>query len=105
MSLNWRDLARLYVNASIHPVDAYFNVARRRVAGFERGIPTSSNAQRIWHAYSYYNPEMVPKMAAILRFYYNYMLAGDKDGKTPAMRLGLAKGKVYPRDLISYSAM
>jgi len=102
--LGWNGLARFFANATIHPVDAYFNFARRRVAGFERGIPTSSNEQRIWHAYSYYNPEMVPKMAEILRFYYNYMLALPQNGnQTPAMRLGLAKGKIYARDLIAYT--
>ncbi|MFC0279169.1 hypothetical protein [Falsigemmobacter intermedius] len=47
---------------------------------------------------------MVPKMAAILRFYYNYMLAlPENDHQTPAMRLGLAKGKIYARDLIGYA--
>lgn len=102
--MGWDGLAHFHANASIHPVDAYFNFAHRRVAGFERGIPTASNEKRIWHAYSYYNPEMVPKMAAILRFYYNYMLAfPENDHQTPAMRLGLAKGKVYARDLISYA--
>lgn len=91
-------IARLLNRSTIHPVDAYFNFCRRRVAGFERGIPTASNGERIWHAYSFYNPEMVPKLATILRFYHNYMLPGD-DKKTPAMRLGLAKGLVYERDL------
>ncbi len=102
--MGWDGLARFFANANIHPVDAYFNFARRRVAGFERGIPTASNDQRIWHAYSYYNPAMVPKMVQILRFYYNYMLALRENGnQTPAMRLGLAKGKIYPLDLIGYS--
>ncbi len=102
--MGWDGLANFFANATIHPVDAYFNLARRRVTGFERGIPTASNDQRIWHAYSYYNPEMVPKMVAILRFYYNYMLVPrEGDGQTPAMRLGLAKGKVYARDLLAYS--
>lgn len=101
--MGWDGLARFFANATIHPVDAYFNFVRRRVAGFERGIPTASNDQKIWHAYSYYNPEMVPKMVAILRFYYNYMLALPENGnETPAMRVGIAKGKVYARDLIAY---
>ncbi|MBT2131007.1 hypothetical protein [Aliiroseovarius lamellibrachiae] len=101
--MGWDGLAKFFANATIHPVDAYFNLARRRVMGFERGVPTASNDQRIWHAYSYYNPEMVPKMVAILRFYYNYMLVPrDGDGKTPAMRLGLTKGKIYVRDVLSY---
>lgn len=102
--MGWNGLAKFFVRRTIPPVDAYFNFARRRVAGFERGLPTASNNQRIWHAYSYYNPEMVPKMAAILRFYYNYMLALPVNNReTPAISLGLAKGKIYARDLIAYT--
>lgn len=95
-------LARLCCEASIHPVDAWFNLARRRVTGFERGLPTSSNQQRIWHAYGFYDPDMVPKLVTILRFYHNWMLR-CQDGASPAMRIGLAKGLIYPRDLFSFS--
>ncbi|WP_147094954.1 hypothetical protein [Roseovarius sp. TE539] len=103
--MDWDSLARFMVRASNHPVDAYFNLARRRVAGFERGIPTASNQARIWHAYSFYNPETAPKVANILRFYHNYMLPRGKgvDAQTPAMRLGLAKGVVYERDLFQFT--
>ncbi|MDF3607586.1 putative toxin-antitoxin system toxin component, PIN family [Paracoccus sp. DMF-8] len=94
-------LARLICEASIHPVDAWFNSARRRVTGFERGLPTASNQHRIWHAYGFYDPDMVPKLVTILRFYHNWMLRG-RDGATPAMRIGLAKGLIYPRDLFSF---
>lgn len=99
--LGFDGLARLICEASIHPVDAWFNLARRRVTGFERGLPTASNQQRIWHAYGFYDPDMVPKMVTILRFYHNWMLRG-RDGATPAMRIGLAKGLIYPRDLFSF---
>ncbi|MFX4300323.1 hypothetical protein [Pseudosulfitobacter pseudonitzschiae] len=96
------ELADVLCLSSIHPVDAYFNFARRRVAGFERGIPTSANAGRIWHAYSFYEPAMVPRVANILRFYHNYMLpASDRSGATPAMKIGLARGLVYRRDLLA----
>lgn len=100
--MGWDGLAKFMTRATIHPVDAYFNLARRRIAGFERGIPTASNSQRIWHAYSFYNPEMVPKLATILRFYHNYMLPRGKEKETPAMKLGLAKGVVYERDLFTF---
>jgi hypothetical protein len=33
--------------------------------------------------------------------FYNYCITG-KDGKTPAMRLGLAKGKVSLEDIIYF---
>ena len=68
------------------------------MSGFERGLPTASNESRIWYAYAFYRPEMVLKLANILRFYHNYMLP-DKQGRTPAMKIGLARGRVYPRDL------
>ncbi len=100
--MDWDGLAKFMTRASIHPVDAYFNLARRRIAGFERGLPTASNRQRIWHAYSFYNPEMVPKLATILRFYHNYMLPRGKEKATPAMKLGLARGIVYERDLFGF---
>lgn len=98
--LDWGGLSSVICAASIHPVDAWFNLARRRITGFERGLPTASNQHRIWHAYGFYDPEMVPKMVAILRFYHNWMLPG-RDGATPAMRIGLAKGLIYPRDLFA----
>ena len=94
------DLARILCRASIHPVDAYFSVVRRRVSAFDRGMQTGSNKRRTWYAYAYYDPQMVVKMLNILRFYYNFMVPGA-DKKTPAMRLGLAKGLVYERDLFS----
>ena len=100
--LGFDGLARLICEASIHPVDAWFNLARRRVTGFERGLATASNQQRIWHAYGFYDPDMVPKLVTILRFYHNWMLRGQ-DGATPAMRVGLAKGLIYPRDLFAFA--
>jgi hypothetical protein len=37
----------------------------------------------------------------IYRVYYNFVQAGE-DGKTPAMRLGLAKGKISIDDLLNF---
>jgi hypothetical protein len=99
--LDYAGLSRVICGGSVHAVDAWFNFARRRVSGFERGLPTASNQHRIWHAYGFYDPDMVPKMIGILRFYHNWMLRG-RDGKTPAMRVGLAKGLIYPRDLFAF---
>lgn len=100
--MGWDDLARTICGATIHPVDAWFNFIRRRVSAFERGLPTASNAQRIWHAYGLYDPSLVPKLVDILRFYHNWMLpASDRSGATPAMKVGLARGLIYPRDLFA----
>lgn len=40
-------------------------------------------------------------MLGIFRVFYNYCLAGQ-DKKTPAMRFGLAKGKVSLEDIIYF---
>lgn len=44
---------------------------------------------------------MIVKLLGIFRVFYNYRLAG-KDGQTPAMRLGLAKGKVELESIIYF---
>ena len=64
---------------------------------------SSSSAGRTWYGYSAYNPAMIVKMLGIFRVFYNFCLSGQ-DGKTPAMRLGLAKGKVALEDIIYFSS-
>ncbi len=81
-------LARLYLRASLHAIDRFFNQVRRRLSFLERPIATTSKAGRTWYGYSAYQPGNIEKLLAIFRVYYNYGLKG-KDGKTPAMRLGL----------------
>ncbi len=94
-------LARLYRMASLHAIDRFFMQARRRLSLIERPLTTTSNAQRRWHGYNAYRPENIIKVLDIFRVFYNYVGVGD-DGKTPAMRLGLAKGKVSLEDIIYY---
>lgn len=94
-------LASMYIKASLHPIDRFFMLVRRRLSLLERPASSSSNAGRKWHSYSPYNPEMVVKLLDIFRVYYNYCLAG-KDGKTPAMRLGLAKAPIREEDIIYF---
>lgn len=94
-------LARLYKKASLHAIDRFFMQVRRRLSILERPITSSSSQRRTWHGYSAYNPETIVKMLGIFRVFYNYCLVGQ-DGKTPAMRLGLAKGKVSLEDIIYF---
>lgn len=94
--------AWLYNKASLHAIDRFFMQVRRRLSVLERPISSASSANRIWHGYSAYNPESIIKLLEIFRVYYNYCLKG-MDGKTPAMRLGLAKGIVSPEDIIYFS--
>lgn len=94
-------LARLYNKASLHAIDCFFMQVRRRLSILERQIASASNAGRTWYGYSAYNPAQIVKMLGIFRVFYNYCLAGQDD-KTPAMRLGLAKGKVGLEDIIYF---
>lgn len=94
-------LARLYNKASLHGIDTFFMQVRRRLSILERPISTASAANRTWYGYSAYNPESIVKMLGIFRVFYNYCLAGQ-DKKTPAMRLGLAKGRVSLEDIIYF---
>jgi transposase-like protein len=96
-------LARLYSRASLHAIDRYFMQIRRRINLLERPISTSSAAGRVWYGYSPYNAEVVIKLLTIFRVFYNYVAAGE-DGKTPAMRLGLAKAKIDIEDLLYFVA-
>lgn len=95
-------LARLYQNASLHGIDRFFMQVRRRLSLLERPIATASKAGSKWYGYGAYNPASIVKLLGIFRVFYNYCAAG-KDGKTPAMRLGLAKGVVSLEDIIYFA--
>jgi len=92
-------LAWLYNKASLHAINRFFMQVRRRLSLLERPIASASSAGRVWHGYSAYNPENIIKVLDIFRVFYNYTLKG-KDSKTPAMRLGLAKGVVSLEKII-----
>lgn len=95
--------AWLYNRASLHGVDSYFNRVRRRQSLLERGISSQSNTGRVWSGYAPYSPNQVQKLLDILRVVQNYVLKGGKDKKTPAMRLGLAKGPVKYEDILYFT--
>ena len=107
--LSFGDLATLLTTASMARTDKYLALIRRRVSGFQRGTRSNASKQTVWHATAFYNPAMVERLAVIFRFYHNFMLPeGEQSGKpkgerqTPAMKLGIAKGKVYVRDLLRF---
>lgn len=95
--------AWLYNRASLHGVDSYFNRVRRRQSLLERGITSQANAGRVWSGYAPYSPIQVQKLLDILRVVQNYVFVGTKDKKTPAMRLGLAKGPVKYEDILYFT--
>lgn len=107
--LSFGDLAILLSRSSMAPVDKYFALIRRRVKAFDRGArPTSG--ETTWYVNAFYDPRMIEKVATIFRFYYNFMLLESAESgkpkaerQTPAMKLGIAKGLVYVRDVLSFS--
>lgn len=94
-------LAWLYNKASLRAIDAFFMQVRRRLSLLERPIATASNNRRLWHGYSAYNPRSIVKLLEMFRVFYNYVLVG-MDKQTPAMRLGLAKGRVSLEDIVYF---
>lgn len=93
-------VARLFLRSSLRGVDNFFQRVRRRVNPLERPIQTASRGRRTWYGHSPYNPALVEKLLTIYRVMHNFVEIG-KDGRTPAMRIGLT-GKPYAPDNIIY---
>lgn len=93
--------ARLFLRVSLAGIDNFFQRVRRSLNPLERPIQTASSHRRTWYGYSPYNPAMVGKLLDIYRTMVNFVEVG-KDGKTPAMRIGLAKGVVAPEDILYF---
>ena len=94
--------AALYGKASLHAIDRFFMQTRRRFTYLERPIATPSQNRRTWYGYTAYDPNRIQQVLDIYRTAYNYHWLGD-DKHTPAMRLGLSKGKVSLEDIIYFS--
>lgn len=71
--------------------------ARCIVNTFKWTFNSGTNARRPWHGYSPYGPSMYIKEAELFKLFYNYI-----NKKTPAMRLGLAKGPVSYKKIIYF---
>ena len=65
------------LDASLHPIDIFFQVIRRRLSMLERPISTTSNHGRVWTGKSPYNPQIIAKLLQILRGYFNYCKKSD----------------------------
>ena len=95
-------IASRHLKATLAPVDRFFMQIRRGITLAERGIPSASTERRLWFGKNAYNPDVLAKLVTIFRTYFNYCEKGA-DRKTPAMRLGLAKGPVSPEDIIYWT--
>ena len=94
------DRARLYLAASLAPVDNVFQLTRRFLSALERPIDTASGRwQQVWYGYAPYNPDMVQKYLDVFRAVNNFVHTGE-DGATPAMRLGFTDRPLTYADLL-----
>lgn len=81
--------ADLHLWGSMHGIDRFFMVLRRRQSLLERPISSASSTGRTFLGNNPYRPWVVEAVLDLLRTSYNYHHVGQ-DKKTPAQRLGLA---------------
>jgi hypothetical protein len=93
--------ARLYLRGSLHAVDRFFMRVRRSLTLAERPYASASSDRRMWYGYSAYQPQNLAMVLTIFKVAHNYCLS-DEEGKTPAMKLGLAKGPVALEDILYF---
>ena len=91
--------ARLLRLSTLRSVDSYFHKFRSNVRCAARPIVPAAGGRQSWSKYQLYKPELMHKIVEIYRFYFNWCELGE-DKQTPAMRLGLARGKIYERDFM-----
>lgn len=95
---SYKSKARLLRLATLRSVDSYFHKFRSNVR-FAARAGIAGTTRHTWDRYYLYKPELMVKIAEIYRFYHNWCEPGQ-DKKTPAMRIGLAKGRIYERDFL-----
>ena len=95
-------LAHLYLKASLHAADSYFNQVRTRLSPLQRAVHSPSSAGRTWYGKQPYDPRMVQTLLDLLRLFHNYCLKSKKDKMTPAMRLGLARAPIDLDEVIYF---
>jgi transposase-like protein len=93
--------ASLHLKGSLTSIDRFFMQVRRALTMAERGIASASADRRLWFGKNAYNPNNLLMLLEIFRTYFNYCEIG-KDKRTPAMRLGLARGPVAPEDILYF---
>ena len=93
--------AKLYRRASLNEIDRFFMQLRRALTMAERGVVSASADRRLWFGKNAYNPSVLAKLVEIFRTYFNYCEVGE-DKRTPAMRMGLARGPVAEEDILYF---
>jgi hypothetical protein len=90
------------LKASCTEVDRFFMQVRRAMTMAERGVISASADRRLWFGKNAYNPAVLVKLLEVFRTYFNYCEVGQ-DKRTPAMRMGLARGPVAPEDILYFT--
>ena len=80
-------------------MDSYFHRFRSNVRFASRPHISKGSHAQTWGRHYLYDPTVLAKLVEIYRFYHNWMDPGA-DRMTPAMRIGLAKGRIYERDVL-----
>jgi transposase-like protein len=93
--------AHLFLKGSLHAVDRFFMLTRRRLSLAERPYASASSDRRMWHGYSAYQPYNLTKVLTILKTVHNYTLT-DEDNRTPAMKLGLAQAPISLESILYF---
>lgn len=93
--------ARLLLKASLHAVDRFFMITRRRLTKAERPVVSVRRNRAMWYGYAAYNPYYLARELEVCRVYFNFCVVG-KDKRTPAMRLGLASNPVDPQEILDF---
>ena len=94
-------LARLHLRGSLHAVDRFFALVRFNLSYLERPGTSASSGGYKWYRSNPYDPGHVAKILEIFRVWYNFVEVGN-DGKTPAMRLGMAKKVHTEAEILRY---
>ena len=85
--------------AALRSVDSYFHRFRSNVRFASRPQISTNGPGRVWERHKLYDPVVLSKLVESYRSYHNWMEQGV-DGKTPAMRMGCARGRIQERDLL-----
>ena len=89
----------MHLDAGLARIDNLFMKARRMFSALERPVGTSSGHNRVWHGYAPYNPAMLEIYLTLFRAANNFIYVGE-DGRTPAMRLGIAPEPLRYEDIL-----
>lgn len=76
--------------------------ARRAITLAERSLISASADRCLWFGKNACNPDLLVKLVIISRSYPNDCEVCE-DGKTPAVRLGLARGRIGAENIVCFT--